>query len=61
MTFQRSPKAVACSAMARLPRAAPEPVALDHDLQLARVRQSLLYVRRGPRPRGWSALDVLSR
>jgi hypothetical protein len=60
MTTQRSPKAVACLAVARLPRPTG-PVALDHDLQLARVRQSLLYVRRGPRPRGASALDVLSR
>ena len=61
MTPQRSPKAVDCATASRLPRPALESQGLDHDLQLSRVRQSLLYVRRGPRPRGWSALDVLGR
>jgi hypothetical protein len=61
MTLQRSPKAVDCAAASRLSPSVDEPKTLDHELQLARVRQSLLYVRRGPRPRGWSALDVLSR
>jgi len=61
MLAQRSPKAVDCATASRLPRPALEAPGLDHELQLSRVRQSLLYVRRGPRPRGWSALDVLSR
>jgi len=61
MIAHRSPKAVDCATASRRPRPALEAQGLDHELQLSRVRQSLLYVRRGPRPRGWSALDVLSR